>query len=141
VEREKDNLEKAKYDIVSRTEEKIRSRCERKAEDLGRKWGSVWADREKMGMMNMSGEEESETFDQLGKMAEWLEEKIEEKKQEMLKERDELGRGIWGYSGRASEEPNMNRKRTKVRVERHTSGYGGRDGNRNGNGERRLSPR
>jgi hypothetical protein len=74
VSREKDQLEKAKYDIVSQTEEKIRSRCERKAEELGRKWGKVWAEREKMGMMNMSGEEETESFDQLGKISEFLEE-------------------------------------------------------------------
>lgn len=50
-------------------------------------------------MMNLSGEEETETFDQLGKIADWLEEKLSVKREQMMNNKPSTGEGIWGYTG------------------------------------------
>lgn len=138
MDRENVQLEKEKYNIVSKTEEKIRRRCERKAEDLGRKWGIIWAKRENMGMMNMSGEDDTDSFDQLGKMAEWLEEKLEEKRQQILNNQNIQGDSIWGYTGQNEySEQKKNTERAKIRLMNARA-----EANSNSpHGKRRLSPR
>jgi hypothetical protein len=66
-------MDKIRYEIVSETEDKMRQMCELAAQDEGRKWAMVWAERENLSTIANQEDSGDESFHTLTEKAIFLE--------------------------------------------------------------------
>lgn len=80
LEAENSQVDKIRYEIVSRTEEKMRQACESTAEDEARRWAAVWSERENLSQFE-NGEE---SIQELLSKAQFLEALITDQKKKKI---------------------------------------------------------